>query len=482
LDEFFFFFFFLLSGLISCSKAAPKVKFDFKGIRQSPSFSEISEFTHHTTFHASKKPNIYFIFFDTLRHDLALKYGKNISKFYKNNFSFNRAYAAGTATVYSTYGLFHSNPAFLAYHAIPQVLADSNEYGSIYIKLLQQLGYQINSYGFYWGCVTAEAHEGSSWERFLISFFGWKSRLLERCQHPSNYDEVFNKDQDEITVRELKSKLPQVVTSPTGHFSILTFYNNHNPYRWGILGHEANPDVGEKEDIKNVTQTKNRYINSVRGSDKNFNEILEIIGLLPGHEEAVIVLFSDHGEMLYEKAHESYHGGVPWEEKNKTVLSFHFPENFLSHHHVDQHSLASIIDVFPTLVDYLGVTPALPSHLYAGRSLISQSRKSALIVQSSGENPTRNMVLENNDYKAWITVEEDDFYHSKSFTLTDITDTEDRPIPSHDKPCVGKTVDECKDWLNSQFSEAITELYPSSNYAVSNVLLEKTKRLPARSK
>src|SRR6185312_13096000 len=78
-----------------------KVEFDnpIKPLRDA---GQVHEFIQNHHFHLSKHPNIYFIFFDTLRPDYALEQ-PTFKEFFDKNFSFSHSYGSATSTWYSTF-------------------------------------------------------------------------------------------------------------------------------------------------------------------------------------------------------------------------------------------------------------------------------------------------------------------------------------------------------------------------------------------
>ncbi|MEO5970755.1 MAG: sulfatase-like hydrolase/transferase [Bdellovibrionia bacterium] len=439
--------------LISCSNTHDV---EFGKIRKAPDLGEMQHFVESNGFSAKTRPNIYFLFFDTLRPDLALSQKGAIQKFYNDSLTFETAYASGTATWYSMFSFFHGLPSFITYDAVPRAQSHTNHYGSLFFKVLNQIGYKLNTYGFAWECDVEERPSGTSWKRFLTTFFGWKTRLLDRCATDPHYDDRFGVNRDEITIENLESKLPQTIQSAEGHLSFIALYNNHDPYKWGSLVSGARKNIGFREDFSNMKTTVNRYMNSVMASDINFERLLKLVRSLPGNENAVIVLFSDHGESLYEKNRESAHGGIPYKERAEILLAMQLGADPALR--IDlRNSIASIMDIFPTLFDYMGVKPEIPSSLITGKSLLRETRDSTIVIRTNKESPTREMVMVNRDSKAWIKVEEDDFYHSRSFSLIKITDLDDLKIGNF---CEGRTSEKCREELLNRFPDALMELYP----------------------
>ena len=466
-----------LFSLALWSGCAKSVTMDFEMIRPAPDWAATDQFIQTHQFHSRSRPNIYFVFFDTLRPDLALARQGSMKRFYDHSWSFEKTYATGTATWYSLFSMFHGVPAFLTYDTFPKRRASTHEYGAVYLKTLKKLGYELEFYGSDWQCVTREPKKVTSWDWFKMNLYGYQSYLVQHCASDSQYDQVFSRNQDEETLAEVTKRLKQTVTTPEGKMVFIGFYNNHNPYKWAAAKSSVNQNVGEKEDFSEPRTIINRYKNSVVAADEIFGQLISTIDSLPGHDRAIVVLFSDHGEMLYEKKGESGHGGIPYQEKINTLLSFRFPENSRVRGKVETQSLASMIDIFPTIFDELDVQPAFPQEMLPGLSLLRYHRKSAISVQSNQSDPTRSMVLVNGTKKAWVHVDDDDFYHSRTLTLESVSDLGDSN--SH-QDCDQARPHECKSRLISEFPEAIHELYPSISTQVSYVRAEKESfRLPA---
>ncbi len=138
----------LFLGIYLLSGCSDSITMDVANIRKAPSFADMEKFATTQTFTATKTPNIYVVFFDTLRPDLALAQQGALKAFYDSSLTFDVTYATGTATWYSMFSFWHSIPAFLTYDILPRQLASNIDYGSVYLKVLKQLGYSIDIYGY----------------------------------------------------------------------------------------------------------------------------------------------------------------------------------------------------------------------------------------------------------------------------------------------------------------------------------------------
>jgi hypothetical protein len=106
----------------------------------------------------------------------------------------------------------------------------------------------------------------------------------------------------------------------------------------------------------------------------------------------------------------------------------------------------------------MGVLPEVSSSWIVGKSLLRENRNSLVSVRSNQTKPTREMVLVNRSHKAWIEVEDEDFYHSHSLTLNRFTDLNDQTV---DSLCDRNQPENCRQTLLRDFSDAMHELYPS---------------------
>lgn len=425
-------------------------------LRQIPNYEKISAFVESSQFNLDKKPNIYVVFYDTLRPDIALE-NEEFKKFFDQNFSIENAYGSSTATWYSTFSLFHSMPAFITYESVPQKLLQ-DQYGSIFIKILNKLGYKQNAYGYEWKCVKSP-DSGTSWDRFLTTYFGWDSKFLDKCDTDVESDKIAAENSDFETVNDLKTRLPKVITTTEGNLSFIALYNPHTPYKWEALGEPFYKDIGASESAATSDQIRNRYLNAVKAASINFQSLLDIFSTLPGNEDAIIILLSDHGEAFNFRTHgPGGHGGFPDKAQSKTLLSFQFGKHNLLNQKAANVTIASISDVFPTLFDYLNVH--IPKELITGKSLISEHRDSIVIVKPNQQKPTSTIVLQNADYKAHIEITDKDFYHSKSFELVNVTDTDDKEISVDKHFCYKKSDVECAEIMQNLFPDAMNEMYP----------------------
>lgn len=439
-----------------------------KTIRQIFDVQEVSHFVENNNFNANKKPNIFFVLFDTLRRDYATKHATHhMGQFMNENITPNHTIAAGSATVYSLFTLFYSNPAFLAYkHYLTSL--ENEEKGSFPLKVLKKLGYKIHVLGQYISC-NCHSEELGSWTSQKEVYFGPNCSLIDKCETDSpkyDYEEPYK---DKYVFDHFQTELnAESNLNSGGHFFLVYYYGTHDKYTWDPDQTDNLPwpdDLNRSE--KEHWCNENQYINAVRSTDTIFGKTVNELKAKGIFDNSVIVLLSDHGE-LHGKYKKRCHGGYPYREISENLTTMKFPG-------VDSSSFAinymSLQDIFPTVFDYMGVRPE--SDFMVGKSILSEYNRSNLessvVIQSAGSSPTRKMVLMNGRYKANIEVTEEDepnFYTSKSFVLKSITSHNDKSLKLEGTdfaPCLSDDVKKCKQAFENNFKDALRTLYGELN-------------------
>lgn len=126
------------------------------------------------------------------------------------------------------------------------------------------------------------------------------------------------------------------------------------------IGNVTPGDWTEK-DLLAWKKTVRNYIAAVIWADEKLGEVLDALEASPFNDNTLITCWSDHGYHLGDKGH--WHKFTLWEEACNAPLMISAPGQKTSHTVWDP---VSLIDVGPTVCDYLGVD--LPSR-YRGVSL-----------------------------------------------------------------------------------------------------------------
>lgn len=424
-------------------------------------------------FKAKNAPsNIFFIFFDTLRRDYLEKYAPNMKAFIDQNITPSQTPSVGTATWYSVPSIFHSMPAHLVYRH-KELAPKDKTLGAFPIKVLKQLGYKINLYGIGFTCnVLNKADSGEkSWYSHLEYSMGKNISLADNCQNPNldfetslrpfTEDGVYYAGADSQN-RKIFVEVINETKKNQKNFFFFGFYNVHSPYSWpkDLKNTEQNSKNGVLASKLGPSKTLvNSYINAVKGSDYHFKIVLDAIKKQNLYDDSLIVLVSDHGELLGEKLNLIQHGGRGYRERIDSFISMKLP---LGSNKDKKSEFMSQVDIFPSLFDYMELDQELSPFLF-GSSIFDPKNiiDSTLSSRSSGNDPTREMILINDQYKFYIKVDEEDFYNSSSFRLFDITNLDDRPVLSHEKVkmCVHNNKQKCKEFIRSNFKSAMNLLY-----------------------
>lgn len=121
---------------------------------------------------------------------------------------------------------------------------------------------------------------------------------------------------------------------------------------------------------------RSHYDASIHEADAMLGEVVAALDRLGILEGTLIVVTADHGEELLDHG-EMNHGGAPYEELLRIPLLFYYPAGFASGRRVS--GPVSLLDVYPTLAELLGLAPAGP---ITGRSLAPYLRDARSAVEA----------------------------------------------------------------------------------------------------
>jgi arylsulfatase A-like enzyme len=202
-------------------------------------------------------------------------------------------------------------------------------------------------------------------------------------------------------------------------FLFLHSYDAHAPlFRGGRMTEEDRRRLGDEVQYNDFLQlggasprdrelVKELYDAHVKEYDGAFGRILELLERYEALEDSILVFTSDHGEELFE--HGTYqHGHEMWEEVLGVPLIVKFPDGAPFPGRTD--SLTGLIDVLPTVLDYLGIelppgidgTSFLP--VLKGRE---EARRRFLLAEAVAWGPERKAVITDR-YKYVVTFAESD--------------------------------------------------------------------------
>ncbi|MCH2226443.1 MAG: sulfatase [Candidatus Caenarcaniphilales bacterium] len=340
---------------------------------------------------ASAKKNILFIAIDDLNDMVpildqgAIVKTPNIDKLASKSTVFTNAFASSTLCNPSRFSLLTGlKPSTTGvYLNISNSLLLEDEYLNI-MTYLRQHDYQTIGVGkIFHGTQNQE----SAWD----IYHGYhKNRFATRKSHnkwPVNWGVVNDKfldQRDELVTDKALEYISKKFEQPT--FLAVGFHNPHLPwfYTKEIYDKHAIPlsKIHKPEEPEyilsdlpksartlaiqyNIFDQSNyhekvidahewkraiqAYLVGVAYMDEKLGELLEAFYASPNFEDTIVVLWSDHGYHLGEKKHWNKHG--LWEKTTHILLMFSFPQR----QKIVNNSVVSLLDVFPTIIDFLGL-------------------------------------------------------------------------------------------------------------------------------
>jgi len=102
---------------------------------------------------------------------------------------------------------------------------------------------------------------------------------------------------------------------------------------------------------------KASYHQSVKDTDAAIGELLQGWDDALGLDQSLVVFYSDHGESLMDKSRATGHGNSMLEELLHVPLLVRYPSSLPSRPLIDGRS-ASLMDIYPTVLDVAGLPPA----------------------------------------------------------------------------------------------------------------------------
>ena len=167
------------------------------------------------------------------------------------------------------------------------------------------------------------------------------------------------------------------------------------------------------------TKIVNRYKNSVLYVDHLFGRLMKIFKKDIDRDNLIVAFSGDHGEEFWD--HGLLGHGAPRFIKARTQvpLLFCLPKIKTKKVNISSHA-----DLWPTIMDYLDLSPKIPRTDYSnGSSLLRPQAKDRYAVITSYGYPYRRRLLAqiNNKHKFWLKWRER-FNHFKLLKMTDLED------------------------------------------------------------
>ncbi|MBN2479276.1 MAG: sulfatase-like hydrolase/transferase [Parachlamydiales bacterium] len=285
-----------------------------------------------------KKPNIFLFIIESTREDFITEdIAPNISKFKKDNISFDQSIANANATHQSWFSLFYSNyPNFWKFYK------DSDlKKGSPALCILKNMGYKINAF-------SAPELKYYSMTEVL---FGKNNYLANSFKIFPHYYPVEACDSDIMVMNMLENTLEK-----ESNIYIAFLDSTHFLYSWPKDFNIKFKPVAEKEAFNAYTSKesieliKNRYKNSINFVDSLLGNFFEKLKEKDLYDDSIIVILADHGEEFYEQGY-LFHASHLSSMQTEIPIYLKLGKN--ERKASENKKMICHMDIFPSIFDFL---------------------------------------------------------------------------------------------------------------------------------
>lgn len=381
----------------------------------------------------AKRPNIYLFVVESLRADsITEKIAPHLAQFKQDYSSIETALSNGNGTHLSWYSIFHSQFSYFWNYQQKE-----RKRGSPALQLLKKWGYQVRLYssaqlGYY------------GMDKVL---FGENLQLLDSKHYFSHSPPLQAADSDAEALAQMQKDIAADPSLQEGQIFVVFWDCTHFDYCWPKNWTPPFTPFAQElayfqafQSNKSIAQIKNRYWNSVNFMDSLFGQFLE---KLPRKDEAIVVFTGDHGEEFFDHGHLFHNSHLTHEQMN-VPLYFKLGEEKL------QCALASQMDIFPTLIDYLGRQK--PFYL-EGNSLFQKPKwPYAITARFNAGGIPYEFCIHNGKNKLIVQFPNTkQMFHSKSLRILSLRTVDDKTVPDFKNNVAG--------WVDQEFGSAISRLF-----------------------
>ena len=409
-------------------------------LKEAPQEQEIAAAINEDKSKLVNKPNIYLFVIESLRRDiLTPEAAPNIYAFGKEVVPYDYTLSNANGTNLSWFSIFHSQ---FAYHW-SRLKKNNWEMGSPPLALLKKWGYKIHVY-------TSAQLGYYGLEKLL---FGSENRLLDSYQTFHHAPPMTAADGDADALHKLQKDISEDPSLQEGQVFIVFWDSTHFDYSWPKNWiPKFTPFASEFAYFKAfysnkaIELIKNRYRNSVSYLDSLFGQFMEN---LPDKEESIVILTGDHGEEFFEHGH-LFHNSHLTEEQTLVPLYMKFgtmhPDIGLK--------IASQIDIFPSIIDYLS-GKALP--YLEGQSVFRENRwPYAVVSRFNASRSPYEFYIHNGTHKLIARFpNRRDIFQSKTLQIRSLRNANDTSLP--------RSPEHVDAWIESEFGPALDHLFDKSN-------------------
>lgn len=357
----------------------------------------------------NEKPNIFLFVIESLREDaITQNIAPHLCQFKQNNCSFDLAVSNGNASHISWFSLFHSQ-----YPYFWSEMQKRRQMGSPALYLLKKWGYKIHVYS------SAQLNYYNMKE----SIFGANCHLADRFFYFPHTRGISAAESDAKTLEQLQLDLADP-TLKQGQIFIVFWDATHFDYSWPKnwipkftpFAHEL-AYFKTFQSKQGIGQIKNRYFNAVNYIDHLFGKFLAKMQ----DSDSVVIVTGDHGEEFFEHGH-LFHNSHLTQEQMHIPIYLKLGKNEKS---VAQTKLISQMDVFPTVIDYLGGDPSF----LAGHSVLKTNIPVSVTARFNGGLTPYQFCIHNGDIKLIAQFDNrKNIFASKNLEILSLRKKDDTPI------------------------------------------------------
>ncbi|HEU4996432.1 MAG TPA: sulfatase-like hydrolase/transferase [Gemmatimonadaceae bacterium] len=241
-----------------------------------------------------------------------------------------------------------------------------------------------------------------------------------------SFDQVVYPINDDDALAILERYLAARRADGKPYFVLDFVYTPHYPFTSAKPQFRRYPLVGPS--------ARTNYMNDVLQADDYFRQTFDLVRDDYERRRTVVLATSDHGEEIRDHGVFGHASATFWNEKIVVPFALGLPGASIPQR---SPALTSHADVWPTLFDYLGVTPhANPTTYSDGTSLLDTvaPRRTAYVSGRFFPYADRPSVLVDSTRKYWFRADGVGSHGELCIKVTRVTDLEDRPIPRETWP------------------------------------------------
>lgn len=389
-------------------------------------------------FALAHKPDIYLFVVESLREDFITEENTpHLSRFKKDNLSFDMAFSNANATHISWFSLFHSQFPFYWGKVIP----DEWKGGSLPLRLLKKMGYKI--------FVSSSARLTYYQMNRLI--FGEGEYLADALFIPDDDESI------EAYIRDQKA-MDQVATEmakgASGRVFIVFLDATHLDYSWPKEMTQFYPVIDKINYFtagfskQGLIRIKNRYRNALFFVDSLFGNFFKTLEESPGGQDAVVIVTGDHGEEFYEHGN-LFHASSLSHPQMHIPLYYRFGKNTEIKEKAAR-KMTCHMDIFPSVFHYL-IGEDLMGDVMQGESVFKSNRwPYTIIARFNASRSPYEFCIHNSVSKLLAHFSDaKDIFHSKGLKILSI------------KNCQDENIDQEIDTIHAEFDSAFERLFPT---------------------